>query len=148
MRKSTRSRALTPHGLQSQFLRGLLRLRRRRRSPGDWWTWTGSAPWLSGAQAENLAESYSAYSHTQLPGVPRRRREWAPSSVDAARLIGLVAGGSYSSPGNPHDVTGTAHKGLRGPGIGLILSNERLLKIIDGAIFPNSPGQAHRIARS
>ncbi|GMQ98020.1 MAG: serine hydroxymethyltransferase [Acidimicrobiia bacterium] len=69
--------------------------------------------------------------------------------VDAAHIIGLIAGGAHPSP-VPHAdiVTATTHKALRGPRGGLILSIEEHAKAIDKAVFPTSQGGAinHQIA--
>ncbi len=69
--------------------------------------------------------------------------------VDAAHIIGLIAGGAHPSP-VPHAdiVTATTHKALRGPRGGLILSTQEHAKAIDKAVFPTSQGGAinHQIA--
>jgi glycine hydroxymethyltransferase len=69
--------------------------------------------------------------------------------VDAAHIIGLIAGGAHPSP-VPHAdiVTATTHKALRGPRGGLILSKAEYAKAIDKAVFPMSQGGAinHQIA--
>ncbi|MCL1592905.1 MAG: serine hydroxymethyltransferase [Actinomycetia bacterium] len=69
--------------------------------------------------------------------------------VDAAHIIGLIAGGAHPSP-VPHAdiVTATTHKALRGPRGGLILSTAEHAKAIDKAVFPTSQGGAinHQIA--
>ncbi|MFV1999956.1 MAG: serine hydroxymethyltransferase [Acidimicrobiia bacterium] len=69
--------------------------------------------------------------------------------VDAAHIIGLIAGGAHPSP-VPHAdiVTATTHKALRGPRGGLILSIEEHAKAIDKAVFPTTQGGAinHQIA--
>lgn len=69
--------------------------------------------------------------------------------VDAAHIIGLIAGGVQPSPvPHAHIVTATTHKALRGPRGGLILSNEEYAKAIDKAVFPFAQGGAinHQIA--
>ncbi|VAW06495.1 Serine hydroxymethyltransferase [hydrothermal vent metagenome] len=69
--------------------------------------------------------------------------------VDAAHIIGLIAGGVHPSPvPHAHIVTATTHKALRGPRGGLILSTEEYAKAIDKAVFPTSQGGAinHQIA--
>lgn len=69
--------------------------------------------------------------------------------VDAAHIIGLIAGGAHPSPVPYADiVTATTHKALRGPRGGLILSTEQHAKAIDKAVFPTSQGGAinHQIA--
>ncbi|NNF65270.1 MAG: serine hydroxymethyltransferase [Acidimicrobiia bacterium] len=69
--------------------------------------------------------------------------------VDAAHIIGLIAGGAHPSP-VPHAdiVTCTTHKALRGPRGGLILSTDEYAKAIDKAVFPGAQGGAinHQIA--
>ena len=62
--------------------------------------------------------------------------------VDMAHFAGLVAGGVYPSPfPHAHVVTSTAHKTLRGPRSGFILSNdEELAKKINLAVFPGLQG--------
>ncbi|MCP4306325.1 MAG: serine hydroxymethyltransferase [bacterium] len=63
--------------------------------------------------------------------------------VDAAHIIGLIAGSAHPNP-VPHAdiVTATTHKALRGPRGGLILSKEKFAKAIDKAVFPFSQGGA------
>lgn len=61
--------------------------------------------------------------------------------VDAAHLIGLVAGGAVPSPVPYADVvTATTHKVLRGPRGGMILCREALADRIDAAVFPSIQG--------
>src|SRR6476619_5638088 len=62
--------------------------------------------------------------------------------VDMAHFAGLVAGGAHPTPfGHAHVVTTTAHKTLRGPRSGFILSNdEELAKKINSAVFPGLQG--------
>ena len=63
--------------------------------------------------------------------------------VDAAHIIGLIAGRAHPNPvPHAHVVTATTHKALRGPRGGLILSTEELAKKIDKAVFPLSQGGA------
>lgn len=63
--------------------------------------------------------------------------------VDAAHIIGLIAGDAHPSPvPHAHIVTATTHKALRGPRGGLILSTEEYAKAIDKAVFPFSQGGA------
>ncbi len=61
--------------------------------------------------------------------------------VDAAHIIGLIAGSAHPNP-VPHAdiVTATTHKALRGPRGGLILSRDKFAKAIDKAVFPFSQG--------
>ena len=64
--------------------------------------------------------------------------------VDMAHFAGLVAGGVHPSPfPHAHVVTSTAHKTLRGPRSGFILTNdEELAKKINSAVFPGPAGRA------
>jgi len=69
--------------------------------------------------------------------------------VDAAHIIGLIAGGAHPNPvPHAHIVTATTHKTLRGPRGGLILSTEEYAEVIDKAVFPFAQGGAinHQIA--
>ena len=69
--------------------------------------------------------------------------------VDAAHIIGLIAGGVHPNPVPYADiVTATTHKALRGPRGGLILCKAEYAKAIDKAVFPTSQGGAinHQIA--
>jgi glycine hydroxymethyltransferase len=61
--------------------------------------------------------------------------------TDMAHFAGLVAGGVHPSP-VPHSdvVTSTAHKTLRGPRSGFILSREELARDIDRTNFPGMQG--------
>src|SRR3989449_674937 len=62
--------------------------------------------------------------------------------VDMAHFAGLVAGGVHPSPfPHAHVVTSTAHKTLRGPRSGFILTNdEELAKKLNTAVFPGLQG--------
>ncbi|VAW00748.1 Serine hydroxymethyltransferase [hydrothermal vent metagenome] len=64
--------------------------------------------------------------------------------IDAAHVIGLIAGGAHPNP-VPHAdiVTATTHKALRGPRGGLILCKEKYAKAIDKAVFPYVQGGAN-----
>ncbi|MDK1019681.1 MAG: serine hydroxymethyltransferase [Actinomycetota bacterium] len=63
--------------------------------------------------------------------------------VDAAHIIGLIAGGVHPSPvPHAHIVTATTHKALRGPRGGLILTTAEYAKAIDKAVFPYAQGGA------
>jgi glycine hydroxymethyltransferase len=57
--------------------------------------------------------------------------------VDAAHIIGLIAGRAHPNP-VPHAdiVTATTHKALRGPRGGIILCREQFAKAIDKTVFP------------
>jgi glycine hydroxymethyltransferase len=69
--------------------------------------------------------------------------------VDAAHIIGLIAGGAHPSPvPHAHIVTATTHKAMRGPRGGLILCTDDYAKAIDKAVFPLAQGGAinHQIA--
>ncbi len=61
--------------------------------------------------------------------------------VDMAHIAGLVAAGCHPNP-VPHAdvVTSTAHKTLRGPRSGFILSRGEFAKKIDSAVFPGLQG--------
>jgi glycine hydroxymethyltransferase len=62
--------------------------------------------------------------------------------VDMAHFAGLVAGGAHPSPfPHAHIVTSTAHKTLRGPRSGFVLTDsEELAKKINSAVFPGLQG--------
>src|SRR5437870_2195349 len=62
--------------------------------------------------------------------------------VDMAHFAGRVAGGAHPSPfPHAHVVTSTAHKTLRGPRSGFILTNEEeLAKKLNTAVFPGLQG--------
>ncbi len=62
--------------------------------------------------------------------------------VDMAHFAGLVAGGVHPSPfPHAHVVSSTAHKTLRGPRSGFILSDdEDLAKKLNSAVFPGLQG--------
>ena len=61
--------------------------------------------------------------------------------VDMAHYAGLIAAGVYPNPvGTAHFVTSTAHKTLRGPRSGFILTTAEHAKVIDSAIFPGLQG--------
>jgi len=61
--------------------------------------------------------------------------------VDAAHIIGLIAGDAHPNPmPHAHIVTATTHKALRGPRGGLILSTEEYAPVIDKAVFPGAQG--------
>ncbi|NIT97964.1 MAG: serine hydroxymethyltransferase, partial [Actinobacteria bacterium] len=58
--------------------------------------------------------------------------------VDAAHIIGLIAGGAHPNP-VPHAdvVTATTHKAMRGPRGGMILASEEFGPALDKGVFPN-----------
>ena len=61
--------------------------------------------------------------------------------VDAAHIIGLIAGGAHPNPvPHAHVVTATTHKALRGPRGGMILSTAEHAAAIDKGVFPNAQG--------
>ena len=104
----------------------------------------GSAANMSGRWFKPVPYGGSAY-----PRVLdfRRFREIADEVgakllVDMAHFAGLVAGGAHPSPfPHAHIVTSTAHKTLRGPRSGFILTNdEDLAKKINSAVFPGLQG--------
>jgi glycine hydroxymethyltransferase len=86
----------------------------------------------------------SAYPRTiDFPGFRAIADEvGATFMVDMAHFAGLVAGGVHPSPfPHAHVVTSTAHKTLRGPRSGFILSNdEEIAKQINAAVFPGLQG--------
>jgi glycine hydroxymethyltransferase len=92
-----------------------------------------------------IVAGYSAYSRLIDWGAFRRIADevGALFLVDAAHIIGLIAGKAHPNP-VPHAdiVTATTHKALRGPRGGLILAKENLGKKIDKAVFPLSQGGA------
>jgi glycine hydroxymethyltransferase len=61
--------------------------------------------------------------------------------VDMAHIAGLVAGGMHPNPVPYADiVTSTAHKTLRGPRSGFILTREQHARAIDKQVFPGMQG--------
>jgi glycine hydroxymethyltransferase len=90
-----------------------------------------------------IVAGYSAYSRF-LDW--RRFREIADEvgailMVDAAHIIGLIAGGAHPNPvPYAHVVTATTHKALRGPRGGMILSTSDHAAAIDKGVFPNAQG--------
>jgi glycine hydroxymethyltransferase len=90
-----------------------------------------------------IVAGYSAYSHfIDWAGFRRIADEvGAIFMVDAAHIIGLIAGSAHPNP-VPHAdiVTATTHKALRGPRGGLILSRAEYADSIDKAVFPLTQG--------
>ena len=78
-----------------------------------------------------------------------RAREIADSvgaylMTDMAHIAGLVAAGLHPSPvPYSHVVTSTAHKTLRGPRSGFILSKSEIAPQIDKTVFPGVQGGPH-----
>ncbi len=78
-----------------------------------------------------------------------RSREIADSvgaylMTDMAHIAGLVAAGLHPSPvPYSHVVTSTAHKTLRGPRSGFILSKSEIAQQIDKTVFPGVQGGPH-----
>ena len=63
--------------------------------------------------------------------------------VDAAHIIGLIAGGAHPSPvPHAHFVTATTHKALRGPRGGMVLCESQFADAIDKGVFPDAQGGA------
>ncbi len=61
--------------------------------------------------------------------------------VDAAHIIGLVAGGAHPNPVEHADiVTATTHKTLRGPRGAMIMCKEEYASAIDKSVFPGWQG--------
>jgi glycine hydroxymethyltransferase len=94
-------------------------------------------------QPKMIVAGYSAYSRF-LDW--RRFREIADEvgailMVDAAHIIGLIAGGAHPNPvPYAHVVTATTHKALRGPRGGMILCTSDHAAAIDKGVFPNAQG--------
>lgn len=92
-----------------------------------------------------IVAGYSAYSRIIDWAVFRQIADEIDAIflVDAAHIIGLIAGGAHPNPvPHAHIVTATTHKALRGPRGGLILSTEEYAKAIDKAVFPAAQGGA------
>ncbi len=92
-----------------------------------------------------IVAGYSAYSRIIDWAVFRQIADEVDAIflVDAAHIIGLIAGGVHPNPvPHAHIVTATTHKALRGPRGGLILSTEEYAKAIDKAVFPAAQGGA------
>ena len=94
-------------------------------------------------QPKMIIAGYSAYSRFIDWGEFRKIADevGAVFLVDAAHIIGLIAGSAHPNP-VPHAdiVTATTHKALRGPRGGLILSRAEFAKAIDKSVFPYAQG--------
>jgi len=90
-----------------------------------------------------IVAGYSAYSRLLDWGAFREIADevGAILMVDAAHIIGLIAGGAHPNP-TPyaHVVTATTHKALRGPRGGMILCLSDYAQAIDKGVFPNAQG--------
>jgi glycine hydroxymethyltransferase len=61
--------------------------------------------------------------------------------ADIAHIAGLIAGGQHpTSIGHAHITTSTAHKTLRGPRSGFIMTSEEFGKGVDKTVFPGMQG--------
>lgn len=61
--------------------------------------------------------------------------------ADIAHIAGLIAGGKHpTSVGHAHITTSTAHKTLRGPRSGFILTSEEFGPRVDKTVFPGMQG--------
>ncbi|WKZ82437.1 MAG: serine hydroxymethyltransferase [Acidimicrobiia bacterium] len=90
-----------------------------------------------------IVAGYSAYSRLLDWGRFRQIADevGALLMVDAAHVIGLIAGGAHPNPTPYADVvTATTHKALRGPRGGMILCREEHAAAIDKGVFPNAQG--------
>ena len=90
-----------------------------------------------------IVAGYSAYSRILDWAAFREIADEAGAvlMVDAAHIIGLIAGGAHPSP-VPHAqvVTATTHKAMRGPRGGMILTTAEHAAAIDKGVFPNAQG--------
>ena len=92
-----------------------------------------------------IIAGYSSYSRIIDWGAMREIADdvGAVFLVDAAHIIGLIAGKAHPNPvPHAHIVTATTHKALRGPRGGLILSTREYAKAIDKSVFPGIQGGA------
>jgi len=90
-----------------------------------------------------IVAGYSAYSRILDWAAFREIAEevGAILMVDAAHIIGLIAGRAHPNPTpHAHVVTATTHKALRGPRGGIVLCEEQFAEKIDKAVFPNAQG--------
>ena len=94
-------------------------------------------------QPQMIIAGYSAYSRFLDWSAFRQIADevGAVLLVDAAHIVGLVAGSAHPNP-VPHAdiVTATTHKALRGPRGGMILCREAFSTRIDQAVFPYTQG--------
>ncbi len=96
-------------------------------------------------QPKMIVAGYSAYSRIIDWAAFRQVADdvGAVFLVDAAHIIGLIAGGAHPNPvPHAHIVTATTHKALRGPRGGLILCTDEYASAIDKAVFPMAQGGA------
>lgn len=90
-----------------------------------------------------IVAGYSAYSRLLDWGAFRQIADevGAVLMVDAAHIIGLIAGGAHPNPvPYAHVVTATTHKAMRGPRGGMILTTGEHAAAIDKGVFPNAQG--------
>jgi glycine hydroxymethyltransferase len=90
-----------------------------------------------------IVAGYTAYSRLLDWAVFREVADEVGATlvVDAAHIVGLIAGGAHPNPTpHAHIVTATTHKALRGPRGGFILCEESFAKAIDRGVFPNAQG--------
>jgi glycine hydroxymethyltransferase len=90
-----------------------------------------------------IVAGYSAYSRTLDWAAFREIADevGAIFMVDAAHIIGLIAGRAHPNP-VPHAdvVTATTHKAMRGSRGGMVLCREEFGAAIDKGVFPNAQG--------
>jgi len=94
-------------------------------------------------QPKMIVAGYSAYSRFVDWAAFREIADevGALLMVDAAHIIGLVAGGAHPNPvPHAHVVTATTHKAMRGARGGLIMANEQFGAALDKGVFPNAQG--------
>jgi glycine hydroxymethyltransferase len=98
------------------------------------------------AQAERpkmIVAGYSAYSRLVDWAAFREIADEVDAllMVDAAHIIGLIAGGAHPNPTpHAHVVTATTHKAMRGARGGLIMAKEEFGAALDKGVFPNAQG--------
>jgi glycine hydroxymethyltransferase len=94
-------------------------------------------------QPKMIVAGYSAYSRIIDWAAFREIADevGALLMVDAAHIIGLIAGGAHPNPvPHAHVVTATTHKAMRGARGGLILAKEEFGAALDKGVFPNTQG--------